>query len=129
MGFVKAFQTFRSGDDGHELDVPSAVFLDEIHGCDGRTACSQHGIGYHDGSLLNGVRKLAVVLVRLVCDFVAVKTDVTDFGRRNESSIPFTMPRPARRIGTMASFFPAIMGVIQVSIGVSTSTSFKGRSL
>ena len=61
------------------------MFLDEIHGCDGRTACSQHGIGYHDGSLLNGVRKLAVVFVRLVCDFVAVKTDVTDFGRGNES--------------------------------------------
>ena len=76
MGFVKAFQTLRSGDDGHELDVLSTVFLDEIHGRDSRTACSQHGIGYHDGSLLNGVRKLAVVFVRLMGDCIPVKPDM-----------------------------------------------------
>ena len=38
-----------------------------------------------------------------------------------------TMPRPARRIGTMASFLPASIRHFAVATGVSTSTSTVGR--
>ena len=40
-----------------------------------------------------------------------------------------TIPSPARNIGTTASFLPESIGVLQVSIGVFTSTFSVGRSL
>ena len=39
---------------------------------------------------------------------------------------PSTMPNPARRIGTKASFLPEITLVLATATGVSISTSFKG---
>src|SRR6266581_4387238 len=43
-------------------------------------------------------------------------------------AIPSTIPRPARRIGTSASFFPATRVPRIDSSGVSTSTGSSGRS-
>src|SRR5947207_1562312 len=43
-------------------------------------------------------------------------------------AIPSTIPRPARRIGTSASFFPATRTPRIGSSGVSTSTGSSGRS-
>src|SRR5437879_2207600 len=43
-------------------------------------------------------------------------------------AIPSTIPRPARRIGTSASFFPATRTPCIGSRGVSTSTGSSGRS-
>ena len=45
------------------------------------------------------------------------------------ASIPSTIPRPARRIGTTASFFPASSFAVIFVIGVSISTSSSFRSL
>ena len=36
------------------------------------TASGQHGIRDNDGTLLNGVWKLAVIFMGFVCDFVSV---------------------------------------------------------
>src|SRR5436189_138230 len=44
-------------------------------------------------------------------------------------AIPSTIPRPARRIGTSASFFPATRTPRIGSSGVSTSRGSSGRSL
>ena len=38
------------------------------------------------------------------------------------------LPRPARRIGTNASFLPEITLVLATATGVSIYTNFKGRS-
>ena len=41
---------------------------------------------------------------------------------------PSTRPRPARRMGTTANFFPFSVGAVVVQMGVSTSLVVKGRS-
>ena len=89
MGLAETLQPFGSCDDGHEFDLLSAVFLDEIDGGHGRTAGGQHGIGDHDGSQFNGIRQLAVVLVGFVGDFVPVEADVTYLcgGNQGEDSV------------------------------------------
>ena len=53
------------------------------------------------------------------------ETDMTRSSRTEQRErTPFTIPRPARRIGTMANFLPAKhQGHTCISIGVSTSTS------
>ena len=47
----------------------------------------------------------------------------------NGERMPLTIPRPALKIGTTASFLPEITGDLHVSIGVFISTSSVGRSL
>ena len=42
--------------------------------------------------------------------------------------MPSTMPRPARRMGTTATFFPSMAQQEAVATGVSTETSRKGKS-
>ena len=41
---------------------------------------------------------------------------------------PFTIPRPARRIGAMTTFLPAIFGALMVCNGVSISSYINGKS-
>ena len=43
-------------------------------------------------------------------------------------TMPSTMPRPARRMGTIASFLPARRWHFATATGVSTVTSSRGRS-
>ena len=43
-------------------------------------------------------------------------------------STPSTRPRPARRMGTTANFFPFSVGALVLQMGVSTSFSVRGRS-
>lgn len=97
-----------------EFDVLLLPCFDEIHGCDGRTVSQKAGSIPRMVLLLNGVQ-LAVVLVRLVCDFVAVKTDVTDLAEGTRAR--FRSPCRGRHeaIGTRPLLPCVIMGVIQVS--------------
>ena len=43
--------------------------------------------------------------------------------------MPSTMPSPARRMGTTATFLPLITWVVMDSSGVSITTSSSSRSL
>ena len=62
----------------------SAVLLDEINSCNCGTAGSEHRVCDNDGSLLDRIRKLAEILMRLMGLLVAVETDMTDLRGRNE---------------------------------------------
>ena len=95
------------------------MLFDEGHGF-GSGAAGITGIHHKDGPLIDGLRQFTVVLVGLVGNRIPVEADVSDFWRRTSTEIPPTMPSPARRIGTTAIFLPAIIGVSQVSMGVST---------
>jgi hypothetical protein len=44
------------------------------------------------------------------------------------ASTPSTMPRPARRMGTMATFLPESVLNVSEAMGVLTETSSSGRS-
>lgn len=76
MGCTETLQAFRRSNDGHKLDLFPAVLLDEINGSHAGTSGSQHGISDNDGALLNGVGKLAVILMRLMGDFIAVQSNM-----------------------------------------------------
>ena len=95
MGFVKPFQSLRSGDDSHKFNALASVLLDKVYRLHSRTAGSQHGIGYHDDSLVDRAWELAVVLVGLVSHLVAVEADMAYLGGGNESQNTITIPRPA----------------------------------
>ena len=51
------------------------------------------------------------------------------FADGTRANIPSTIPKPALRIGTIASFLPERTFVFATQIGVSTSTSSSGKSL
>ena len=84
MCLVKSFQPFRSGNDTHEFDAASALFLYIIHSCLCGSAGCQHGIHDHTDTLINGFRKLAIILVRLMSHRITVKSHMTYFCRRNQ---------------------------------------------
>ena len=66
MILAKSLQSFRSSNDTHELNVLTAMLLDEINCFRAGTAGCKHRIQDNDGSLVNGFRKLAVIFVGLV---------------------------------------------------------------
>ena len=82
--FVQAFQSFRGRDDGHELDVLSAVLLNEINCGYCGAAGGQHRVGDNDSTQFDRGWQLAVVFVRLMGCLVAVESDVTNLCGRNE---------------------------------------------
>ena len=84
MCLVESLYTFRGSDDAHKFDMLSAVLLDEINSCNCGTAGSEHRVCDNDGSLLDRIRKLAEILMRLMGLLVAVETDMTDLRGRNE---------------------------------------------
>ena len=49
-----------------------------------RAPC-QHRIRYNNSSLLDGIRKLTEIFMRLMCSFITVKTDVSDLCSGNKS--------------------------------------------
>ena len=63
MGLGKLFQSFRCGNDAHELDVPAAMLFDEIHCFRTGAAGGEHGVKDHDGPLVDGLREFAVIFV------------------------------------------------------------------
>ena len=69
-------------DDAHELDMGSAVILDGIDRINGAAACGKHRINYNDESLIDGIRKLAVVVMRLMSNGIPVETDMSDLCKR-----------------------------------------------
>ena len=86
--FLETFESFRSRDDAHEFDLFSAMLLDEIYGSNCRTTGCEHRVKSYDQSLVDGIREFAVIFMWLV-----------------------GYMSPALKIGTMASFLPAIIGV------------------
>ena len=72
-------------DDAHELDVRSAVLLDGIDRINSASARSEHRIYNNDESLIDGIRELAIIIMRLMSNGVSVKTDMAYLRERRES--------------------------------------------
>ena len=83
---MKSLQSLRSRNHKHTLNALAAMFLNEIHSCNSRTAGSQHRVNHNDQTLIDRIRKLAVILMRLMSNRITVKANMTDLGRRNQSS-------------------------------------------
>lgn len=75
-------------------------------------------------ALLDGVGKLAVILVGLVGHLVAVKSDVSDLGAG--AGMPLPYPEPARRMVFHGSCSRRHGNVHMSMYGVSTVTSLTG---
>ena len=84
MSRSQSVKALRSSDYAHELDVLAALVFQKVNSLYRRSACRKHWVADNNKSLVYSIRKLAVILVRLVCDLVTVKTDMTDLCRRNE---------------------------------------------
>lgn len=66
MNLMKSLQSLRSRNHKHTLNALAAMFLNEIHSCNSRTAGSQHRVNHNDQTLIDRIRKLAVILMRLM---------------------------------------------------------------
>ena len=85
MSLGKFLDALRCSDDAHELDVLAAVILDGIDGINGASARSEHRINDNDQSLIDGIRKLAIIIMRLVGNRISVKADMSYLGKRCKS--------------------------------------------
>ena len=81
MCFVKPFHSLRSCDNKHAFNILSTMLFDKVNGCHCRTACGKHRIYQNDLSLLNRIRKLAVIFVRLMSHRITIKSNMTDLCR------------------------------------------------
>ena len=72
MILAKSLKAFRSSNDTHELNVLTAMLLDEVNCFRAGTAGCKHRIQDNDGSLVNRLRKLAVIFVGFVGFWIAV---------------------------------------------------------
>ena len=99
MGLMKPLQAFRRCDDSHEFDLFSAVLFDKVYGRDCRSPGGQHGIRDNDGTLLDGAWKLAVILVRLMCYLIPIKTDMAYLctGNQRQDAVYHAKARPQNR--------------------------------
>ena len=100
------------------MEVHARCFLRHVDGGDGGAAGGQHGI-QHDQFALAHIRgQFAIVLDGQVGLRVAVQADMAYLRGGNRASVtPSTMPRPARRMGTMPSFLPSSTWVLHVADG------------
>ena len=80
----QSVKTLRSSDYAHELDVLAALVFQKVNSLYRRSACRKHWVADDNKSLVYSIRELAVILVRLVCDLVTIKTDMSYLCRRNE---------------------------------------------
>ena len=81
MRLMQLLYTFRCCNDTHELNLLPTMFLnlcDRIHG--GATG-GKHRIGYDNDSLINRIRKLAVILMWNARLLIPVHTDVSNLCR------------------------------------------------
>ena len=68
----KSFKAFRCCDDTHKCDILASALLDEINCRYCRTACGKHRIAYYYLTLLNRIRKLTIIFMRLMCLLITV---------------------------------------------------------
>ncbi len=85
MSLGELLNALRCSDNAHELDVLTAVTLDGINGINSASACSEHRIHDYDQSLVDRIRKLTIIIMRLMSNRVSVQTDMTYLSKRCES--------------------------------------------
>ena len=79
--FGQRLETLGCGDDTQHADVLDTALAQVADGHFGRTARGEHGVDNQADALVDILGHLAVILMRLVGDLVALHTDVAHAGR------------------------------------------------